>query len=105
MLMDPGATQHLMLTREENHPKSAILKRIMTPREGSNLIIAEGADWQRQRKCMAASFTHRAIENIAEVGTQAAQAVTTRLAAHDGEMVDTTCDIALSGKDMIDRNA
>jgi cytochrome P450 len=116
MLQDPAALRHVLLDREADYPKSAILRRIMTPREGGNLIIAEGADWHRQRKSMSPAFTPRALAGAAPAVTKASEALLGRLALQTGgvvdlfpEMVDTTCDVicdlALSGREAIDRDA
>ncbi|MEM8571583.1 MAG: cytochrome P450 [Pseudomonadota bacterium] len=114
MLMDPDALQHVLLTKEDDYPKSAVLRRIMTPREGSNLIISTGEDWHRQRRAMSPAFTPRAIQASARSVTDASEKLLNRLAQKDDEIVDlfpqmveTTCDVicdlALSGREAIDR--
>lgn len=116
MLMDPDAIETVLRTREADFPKSPILKRLMTPREGGNLIVAEGADWRRQRRALSPAFAPRALAASAPAMTRAAEAASVRLAAAGRAPLDVhpvmvtatcdvICDVALSGRETVDRAA
>ena len=116
MLMDPTALQHVLLTREADYPKSAILLRLITPRQGTNLIISTGEDWHRQRAAVAPAFTPRALATTSAAITDVAASLAQDLDSAAGETVDVfpklvdatcdvICDVALSGRDSVDRDA
>ncbi len=116
MLMDPPAIETVLKDRETDFPKSAILKRLMTPREGGNLIVAEGHDWRRQRRALSPAFVPRALEAAAPPMTRAAEGAAATLAQAGEDPVDVfpvmvaatcdvICDVALSGRETMDRAA
>ncbi|MEL7299691.1 MAG: cytochrome P450 [Pseudomonadota bacterium] len=118
MLTDPAALERVLKTRLAAYPKNAILKRLMSPRQGTNLIISEGESAKKQRRVFAPVFAARALETASEVMTDAARTMHGRIAAkRDGdapldvfpEMQSATCDIicdlVLSGRETVDREA
>jgi len=116
MIQDPPWIEHVLKTREPDYPKSPVAKRIMRPREGENLLTLEGADWRWQHRAMTPMFQRRAIEAQAPAMSRAAGAAADRIAAGSGgpvdvypEMVaatcDVICDVALSGREALDRQA
>lgn len=115
MLMDPEGIERVMRAREPDYPKSAILIRLMTPREGQSLITTDGPVWQRQRKALAVPFRPRALRAIGpmieDAGTAAVRTLATARGVTDVFPVvarascDVMCDIALSGREAIDRDA
>ncbi len=116
MLMEPDGIARVLKDAEADYPKSAVLKRLMRPRRGSNLIIAEGAEWRRQRRAIAPAFAHRALAAAVPAMTDAAEAACARLRTANGNaptdvfphMVQATCDViadvALSGREALDRD-
>jgi len=116
MLCEPDAIERVLKTREPAYPKSRVTLRLMSPRRGQNLITADPATWRWQRRAMAPMFSPRALEGSAPAMTAAAEAAAARIgAAPDGpvdvypEMItatcDVICDIALSGREALDRPA
>lgn len=115
MLMDPPAIDRVMRTNIDSYPKSAILLRLMTPREGTNLIVTEGETWQRQRRALSAPFRPRALEAADPVFQRAAAQAVDSLKARQGRhdvfpvMAAASCDVmvdlALGGREAIDRDA
>ncbi|MEM9047500.1 MAG: cytochrome P450 [Pseudomonadota bacterium] len=115
MLMDPEAIDHVLRQREADYPKSAILIRLMTPRKGQNLITTRGAVWQRQRRALSAPFRPRALAVADPIIRRAAAASVAALGAADGPVdvlpvmaratCDVMCDLALGGREAIDRDA
>ncbi|MEM9783072.1 MAG: cytochrome P450 [Pseudomonadota bacterium] len=118
MIQDPPWLEHVLKKREPNYPKSPVTKRIMRPREGDNLLTIEGAEWRWQHRAMTPMFQRRAIEAqlpaMAEAGIAASarlRAAATQAGTVDvyPEMVaatcDVICDVALSGRGALDRDA
>ncbi|MEL6551313.1 MAG: cytochrome P450 [Pseudomonadota bacterium] len=118
MLTDPSALERVLKDRLDAYPKNAILKRLMSPRQGTNLIISEGESAKKQRRVFAPVFAARALETASEVMTDAARTMHSRIAdTRDGdapldvfpEMQSATCDIicdlVLSGRETVDREA
>jgi len=116
LLCDPDAIERVLKTREPAYPKSAVTRRLMQPRRGQNLITADPATWRWQRRAMAPIFAPRALAGTTPAMTAAAAAAADRIGAEDGETVDVypqmiaatcdvICDIALSGREAIDRAA
>lgn len=115
MLLDPPAIDRVLRVREAQYPKSAILLRLMTPREGRNLIATEGETWHRQRRALSTPFTPRAIRSAGPIIENAARQGVKHLSGSDTPTdvfpvmarvsCDVMCDIALNGREAIDRDA
>lgn len=116
MIMDPQANKHVLKEALDNYPKSVVTKNILKPAIGESLFIAEGAHWLWQRRAAAPVFSHRNIQNLAPIMTEAAERASSRLEAVNGkaanlmdEMVAATfeviSDVTFSGGDDFDRDA
>ena len=116
MLMDPEGLKRVFLDNADNYPKSVVTKRILRPAVGDSLFIAEGAHWRWQRRAAAPVFQHRNLLTLTTYMTDAAERAANRLAGLAGsstdmheEMVSATfdviCDVALSGRETVDRAA
>lgn len=116
MVMDPEAIRAMLLERVDDYPKSVVTKNLLRPAIGESLFIAEGAHWRWQRRAAAPVFSHRNVQNLAPIMTQAALRSCDRIAAagkravnlHE-EMVATTfdviSDVTFSGDGAFDRGA
>ncbi len=116
MVMDPDALRHILKDGLRNYPKSDVTKNILRPAIGDSLFIAEGAHWHWQRRAAAPAFSWRNISNLGPVMSLAADHVTNRLEAAQGQAVDlfdemtaTTfeviSDVTFSGDEGFDRAA
>ena len=120
MITDPGAMERVLKDRVEAYPKNEILKRLMKPRRGTNLIVSEGEEARRQRRVFAPVFAARALERAAPVMSEAADTMrdrieATRAAQPDQPLdvfpqmqaatCDIICDLVLSGREAVDRDA
>ena len=118
MVADPRGLEHVLKSRVDAYPKNAILKRLMKPRRGTNLIVSEGEEARLQRRTFAPVFAARALKNATPAMTDAARVMLDRLEAarNDSEPVDVfthmqsatcdiICDLVLSGRDTLDRDA
>lgn len=88
MVMDPATLHHILKDGLANYPKSDVTKNILRPAIGDSLFIAEGAHWHWQRRAAAPAFSWRNISNLAPVMSLAADHVTVRLEAAQGQAVD-----------------
>lgn len=118
MISDPAAMERVLKTRVDAYPKNAILKRLMAPRRGQNMVVAEGESARRQRRTFAPVFAARALEGAAPVMTRAGRDMLDRLEAArasggpvdvfpqmQAATCDIICDLVLSGRDAVDRDA
>jgi len=121
MVAEPSAMERVLKTRVDAYPKNAILKRLMQPRRGTNMIVSEGAEARRQRRTFAPVFAARALEGAAPVMTRSAADMLARVEAARGAGVggapldvfpqmqaatcDIICDLVLSGREAVDRAA
>ncbi|MEL7013563.1 MAG: cytochrome P450 [Pseudomonadota bacterium] len=118
MITDPAAMERVLKDRVDAYPKNEILKRLMRPRRGTNLIVSEGESARRQRRVFAPVFAARAMENAAQIMTDAARDMVHRieLARVDNQPMDVfpqmqaatcdiICDLVLSGREAVDRDA
>lgn len=118
MVMDPEALERILKDKVESYPKSPVTKRLLRPAIGESLFIAEGAHWRWQRRAAAPVFAWRHLLALAPVMTEAAarsaERIGAEMAAKGGveayqQMVaatfDVICDVALSGKEALDRGA
>lgn len=118
MITDPPAMERVLKDRVDAYPKNEILKRLMRPRQGTNMIVSEGESARRQRRTFAPVFAARALEGAAPIMTDAAQAMLDRLETErDGSApmdvfpqmqsatCDIICDLVLSGREAVDRDA
>ncbi len=114
MVMEPGALRHVLRDRLDNYPKSVVTKLVLGPAIGKGMFVAEGADWQWQRRTAAPVFTHRNVSALAPVMTAAAERASARLEGATGraadlfdEMVTATfeviSDVTFSGGEGFDR--
>lgn len=115
MLMDPPAIDRVLRTDVNNYPKSAVLLRLMTPREGTNLIVTEGETWHRQRRALSAPFRPKALEIADPIFQKAAGNAVSSLTKAAGRVdvfptmaaasCDVMVDLAFGGREAIDRDA
>ncbi|MEM6376036.1 MAG: cytochrome P450, partial [Pseudomonadota bacterium] len=116
MVTDPSAMERVLKTKVEAYPKNAILKRLMRPRRGTNLIVSEGASARRQRRVFAPVFAARAMEDAGQIMSEAASDMLARIEAAretkapldvfphmQAATCDIICDLVLSGRDTVDR--
>jgi cytochrome P450 len=54
---DPEGVRHVLTTNAEKYRRPYSVTRISRPLVGSGLFLAEGADWRRQRRLVASTFT------------------------------------------------
>jgi cytochrome P450 len=61
---DPDAIGHVLKEAAANYEKPALIKRILAPSVGWNLLVSDGEAWREQRRLMAPVFTPAAVDSF-----------------------------------------
>jgi cytochrome P450 len=67
IINDPDAIAHVLKDGAANYEKPALIKRILAPAVGWNLLVADGEIWREQRRLMAPVFTPAAVESFNDI--------------------------------------
>jgi cytochrome P450 len=67
IINDPDAIGHVLKDAAANYEKPAMIKRILAPSVGWNLLVSDGEVWREQRRLMAPVFTPAAVESFTGV--------------------------------------
>ncbi|HKN30887.1 MAG TPA: cytochrome P450 [Roseiarcus sp.] len=57
LVSDPEGVRHVLTANAGNYRRPYSVTRVARPLVGSGLFLAEGADWRRQRRLLAPTFT------------------------------------------------
>src|SRR5690242_20463647 len=88
IINDPDAIGHVLLENAANYEKPALIKRILAPAVGWNLLVADGEIWREQRRLMAPVFTPSAVESFTGIFRQVAREQADRWGAAAPARVD-----------------
>jgi cytochrome P450 len=61
LVNDPGGVRHVLTANAANYRRPHAVNRVARALGGSGLFLAEGADWRRQRRLLAPTFTPASI--------------------------------------------
>ena len=59
---DPEGVRHFLTVNAANYRRPSPVRRVAIPLGGAGLFLAEGAEWRRQRKLLAPTFTTSSIK-------------------------------------------
>jgi cytochrome P450 len=88
IINDPDAIGHVLLDNAANYEKPALIKRILSPAVGWNLLVADGEVWREQRRLMAPVFTPAAVESFTAIFREVALEQADRWARETPSRVD-----------------
>jgi cytochrome P450 len=88
IINDPDAIGHVLLENAANYEKPALIKRILAPAVGWNLLVADGEVWREQRRLMAPVFTPAAVESFNGIFCEVAREQADRWAVETPNRVD-----------------
>jgi len=88
IINDPDAIGHVLLENAGNYEKPALIKRILSPAVGWNLLVADGEIWREQRRLMAPVFTPAAVESFTGIFRDVALKQTDRWAREAPSRID-----------------
>ena len=114
MVTEPEAIRRMLQGRVEDYPKSDIARSMLRPVIGDSMLVAEGAEWRRQRRAAAPAFQPRHLAGLGPLMTAAAERAAKRVAEAEGraadmlaEMVAATfeviSDVTFSGEESVGR--
>ena len=83
-ICDPGLMQAVLLDQADAFGRSELQQRAFRPLAGEGLLVAEGAEWRRQRRAAAPAFRHEALRRMVPAFAAAAEASAARLRAAAG---------------------
>lgn len=115
LVMEPDAIRRILQTRVEDYPKSDLARALLRPAIGDSMLIAEGADWRRQRRAAAPAFQPRHIDALGPVMSAAAERAASRVGAQTGQAADLLAemtratfevisDVTFSGEEAVGRD-
>jgi cytochrome P450 len=79
LLNDPEGIRHVLGDRGEHYGRPPAFVRPIRPVAGEGVLLAEGADWKRQRRMLAPAFTPAAIGGLMPHFLAAAEGMLQRL--------------------------
>lgn len=88
IINDPDAIGRVLLENAANYEKPALIKRILAPAVGWNLLVADGEVWREQRRLMAPVFTPAAVESFTRIFREVAREQADRWAAEAPARID-----------------
>ncbi|MDB5590668.1 cytochrome P450 [Enterovirga sp.] len=104
VLSDPAAIRHVLVDNAANYRKDDLQRRVLAPGLGNGLLTAEGEEWRRQRRAIAALFTPRTVAGFAGPMAEAADRVVRRLRRRgDGRPVDAALEMTRVTLDVLER--
>jgi cytochrome P450 len=81
---DPHLMEAVLLEHADAFGRSGLQQRAFRPLAGEGLLVAEGAEWRRQRRAAAPAFRHEALLRMVPAFAAAAEASVTRLRRASG---------------------
>jgi len=64
LVNDPEGIRHILTTNPDNYGRPMVFRRVSRPVTGEGLILAEGAEWRRQRRLLAPIFTPATVSSL-----------------------------------------
>ena len=64
LLNDPDEIDHVLNGRIDRYHRDPMGRRILEPSIGRGILLAEGAEWRRQRRSLAPSFQPRYVDRL-----------------------------------------
>jgi cytochrome P450 len=85
---NPQAIRKLLVENPHRYRKSALERRILSPRLRQGLVAVEGARWETQRRTLAPMFSRKTVMQLSPAMAEAAAALVQRWRArgHDGAL-------------------
>ena len=84
LVLKPDYIEQVLLTNQQNYPKSRFVRNLLVPLVGEGLLTSEGAFWRRQRQIAAPAFQHRKIAEFGPIMAGAAAALAERWRQRSG---------------------
>src|SRR5436189_322878 len=95
LVNDPAAIRHVFLDNSANYGREPLQRRIMSSALRNGLLMADGNQWERQRRMLGPLFTRKSIKRFAVPVEQAAQSLAQRWRQSQNQVVDVAAEITL----------
>ncbi|HLW91938.1 MAG TPA: cytochrome P450, partial [Roseiarcus sp.] len=104
VVCDPAAIRRVFIDNVANYRKDALQLRVLAPGLGRGLLTADGDEWRKQRRALAALFTPRVVEAFAPAMIASAQWLIERWSPlRDGRRVDVAPEMSLATLEVLRR--
>ncbi len=101
MVTEPDAIRRILQTRVEDYPKSDVARSMLRPVIGDSMLVAEGAEWRRQRRAAAPAFQPRHLAALGPLMSGAAERACARVAAAEGRAADMLAEMVAATFEVI----
>jgi cytochrome P450 len=103
LVYDPELAQAVLLDHADAFGRAEAQQRVFRPALGEGLLVAEGAEWRRQRRAASPAFRHESLRRMTSAFTEVAEMRAARLARLgasgpvdvEQEMRQATLDVVL----------
>jgi len=103
VVSDPAAIRKMLVESPHHYRKSALERRILSPRLRQGLVAVEGEQWERQRRTLAPSFGRKAVARLAPAMAEAAAVLVGRWRSR-GDPVDIKAEMSALALDGLARS-
>ncbi|MFL6814490.1 MAG: cytochrome P450 [Bradyrhizobium sp.] len=103
LVNDPAAIRHVFLDNAANFGREPLQRRIMSSALRNGLLMADGSQWERQRRMLGPLFTRKSIKRFAVPVEQAAQSLVHRWRQSRNQVVDVAAEITLLTLEVLER--
>src|SRR5438105_395054 len=103
LVNDPAAIRHVFLDNSANYGREPLQRRIMSSALRNGLLMADGNQWERQRRMLGPLFTRKSIKRFAVPVEQAAQSLVHRWRQSRNQVVDVAAEITLLTLEVLER--
>jgi cytochrome P450 len=103
LVNDPAAIRHVFLDNATNFGREPLQRRIMSSALRNGLLMADGSQWERQRRMLGPLFTRKSIKRFAVPVEQAAQSLVQRWRQSQNQVVDVAAEITLVTLEVLER--
>ena len=104
-MSDPAAIRKVLVENPHDYRKSALERRILSPRLRNGLVAVEGEQWSRQRRTLAPLFGRKAVLQLAPAMAGATAALIARWRDRpDGNLLDVKTEMSALALDGLARS-
>ncbi|MBL8838953.1 MAG: cytochrome P450 [Alphaproteobacteria bacterium] len=104
LVNEPALVRRVLADNERDFVRPVASKRMLRPGTGNGVLLAEGADWRRQRRILAPAFTPRHIASLVPHFVAGAGRLMARLDACAGGRVNLSAALQEAALDIAARS-
>jgi cytochrome P450 len=105
LVNDPAAIRHVLVENSSHYRKSAIERRILSPRLRNGLVAVDGNQWEKQRRTLGQLFTRKNVPQFAPAMQSAAAELLERWQQdREGTVIELKSEMASFALDCLVRS-